>query len=48
MEAQKFNLRWNEFDKAASLTLKSLVEDPDFTDVTISCDDQQIQVFKII
>ena len=46
METQKFNLCWNEFDKAASLTLKCLVEDQDFTDVTISCDDQQMQVFK--
>ena len=44
METQKFNLCWNEFDKAASLTLKCLVEDQDFTDVTISCDDQQMQV----
>ena len=47
METQKFNLCWNEFDKAASLTLKCLVEDQDFTDVTISCDDQQMQVCLI-
>ena len=48
METQKFNLCWNEFDKAASLTLKCLVEDQDFTDVTISCDDQQMQVVLLI
>ena len=48
METQKFNLCWNEFDKAASLTLKCLVEDQDFTDVTISCDDQQMQVMWML
>ena len=45
MESQKFNLCWNEFDKAASTMLKNLVSDQHFTDVTISCDsDQTIQV----
>ena len=49
MESQKFNLCWNEFDKAASTMLKNLVSDQIFTDVTISCDsDQTIQVNRKI
>ena len=45
MESQKFNLCWNEFDKAATSTFKQLVEDQHFTDVTIGCDgDDTIQV----
>ena len=48
MEPQKFNLCWNEFEVAASLTLKQLVRDTHFTDVTLSCDseDQHLQVVK--
>ena len=49
VELQKFNLCWNEFDKAASATLKNLVEDHNFTDVTISCDDDDtILAHKIV
>ena len=48
MEPQKFNLCWNEFSVAASVTLKQLVGDTHFTDVTLSCDseDQHLQVGK--
>ena len=49
VEMQKFNLCWNEFDKAASATMKNLVADQDFTDVTISCDDDEtILAHKIV
>ena len=49
VEMQKFNLCWNEFDKAASATMKNLVSDQDFTDVTISCDDDEtILAHKIV
>ena len=49
MESQKFNLCWNEFDKAASQTLKNLISDQEFTDVTLTCDDDnQMQAHKIV
>ena len=49
VEMQKFNLCWNEFDKAASVTMKNLVADQDFTDVTITCDhDETILAHKIV
>ena len=49
VEMQKFNLCWNEFDKAASAIMKNLVADQDFTDVTISCDDDEtILAHKIV
>ena len=45
MENQKFNLCWNEFDKAATRLLKSLTGDEKFTDVTLTCDSEHsIQV----
>ena len=46
MESQKFNLCWNEFDKAASTMLKNLVSDQIFTDVTISCDSDPRRIYR--
>jgi len=49
MESQKFNLCWNEFDKAAGQTLRNLMCDQAFTDVTLTCDDDnQIQAHKLV
>ena len=49
MDSQKFNLCWNEFDKAASETMRNLISDQEFTDVTLTCDDDnQIHAHKIV
>ena len=49
MDSQKFNLCWNEYGKAASETLKNLITDQEFTDVTLTCDDDdQIHAHKIV
>ena len=49
MDSQKFNLCWNEFEIAASQTLKNLLSDQEFTDVTLTCDDdKQIHAHKIV
>jgi len=44
-----FNLSHDEFDTMATGTLKSLIADQDFTDVTLACEDnQQIKAHKVI
>ena len=43
-----FCLKWNEFEKNVSETLKDFKDDPDFFDVTLACEDEQVQAHKII
>ena len=44
-----FNLSHDEFDTMATGTLKGLIADKDFTDVTLACEDnQQIKAHKVI
>ena len=45
---EKFCLRWNDFERNISGALKELREDKDFFDVTLACDDDQIQAHKVI
>ena len=46
--ADKFSLRWNDFENNISSTLRELRDDKDFFDVTLACDDEQIQAHKVI
>jgi len=46
--AEKFCLRWNDFENNISSAFRELREDKDFFDVTIACDDDQIQAHKVI
>jgi len=48
MGSEKFCLRWNEFEKNISGAFRELRDDKDFFDVTIACDDEQIQAHKVI
>ena len=45
---EKFCLRWNDFESNISGAFKELREDKDFFDVTLACDDDQIQAHKVI
>ena len=46
---ERYSLKWNKFESAATDTLKSLHSDLDFADVTLACeDDQQIESHKVI
>jgi len=47
-QGEKFCLRWNDFEKNISSSFRELKEDKDFFDVTIACDDNQIQGHKVI
>jgi len=46
--AEKFCLRWNDFENNISSAFRELREDKDFFDVTIACDEDQIQAHKVI
>jgi len=48
MGSEKFCLRWNDFESNISSSFSELREDKDFFDVTLSCDDEQIQAHKLI
>jgi len=45
---EKFCLRWNEFEKNISSSLRGLRDDKDFFDVTLVCENNQIQAHKVI
>jgi len=44
----KFCLKWNDFESNISAAFRELREDKDFFDVTLACDDDQIQAHKVI
>ena len=46
--AEKFCLRWNDFESNISHAFRELREDKDFFDVTLACDDDQLQAHKVI
>jgi len=45
---EKFCLRWNDFEQNISSSFRELKEDKDFFDVTLACDDNQLQAHKVI
>merc|ERR1712128_336399 len=47
-EREKFCLRWNDFESNLSSAFRELRDDKDFFDVTLACDDDQIQAHKVI
>jgi hypothetical protein len=48
MNSEKFCLRWNDFEGNISAAFRELRDDKDFFDVTLACDDEQIQAHKVI
>ena len=48
MGTEKFCLRWNDFESNISTAFRELREDKDFFDVTLACEDEQIQAHKVI
>jgi len=48
VESEKFCLRWNDFEPNISNALRELREEKDFFDVTLACDDSQIEAHKVI
>ena len=48
MGTEKFCLRWNDFESNISTAFRELRDDKDFFDVTLACEDEQIQAHKVI
>jgi len=48
MTNEKFCLRWNDFETNISVAFRELRDDKDFFDVTLACEDEQIQAHKMI
>ena len=48
MSAEKFCIQWNKFEKDLSSAFRSIREDKDFFDITIVCEDEQIEAHKVI
>jgi len=45
---EKFCLRWNDFESNISVAFRELRDEKDFFDVTLACDDSQLQAHKVI
>jgi hypothetical protein len=48
MESEKFCLRWNDFETNIISAFRYLRDDKDFFDITLVCEDEQIQAHKVI
>ena len=48
MGSEKFCLRWNDFESNISSAFRELRDDKDFFDITLACEDEQIQAHKVI
>ena len=48
MSSEKFCLRWNDFEKNISSAFKDIREDKEFFDITLACEDEQLQAHKVI
>jgi len=47
-KGEKFCLKWNEFESNVSHAFQDLREGRDFLDVTLACEDSQIEAHKVI
>eukprot|EP00092_Neocalanus_flemingeri_P007003 GFUD01007561.1.p1 GENE.GFUD01007561.1~~GFUD01007561.1.p1 ORF type:complete len:335 (+),score=94.57 GFUD01007561.1:172-1176(+) len=48
MSAEKFCLRWNDFESNISSAFKDIRDEKEFFDITIACEDEQLQAHKVI
>lgn len=47
-ESEQFCLKWNDFQQCIRGTFQELRDQPDFMDVTLSCDGEQVRAHKVI
>lgn len=48
MKPEKFCLSWNDFEKNIGVAFRELREAKDFFDLTLVCEDEQIQAHKVV
>merc|ERR1711909_135742 len=46
--AEKFCLRWNDFESNISKAFSEIRDDKDFFDVTLACEGEQIEAHKVV
>ena len=46
--SEHFCLRWNDFESNISQAFREIREEKDFFDVTLACEDEQVQAHKVI
>jgi len=46
--SEKFCLKWNDFEANISLAFRELREDKDFFDITLVCEDEQLEAHKVV
>jgi len=46
--SEKFCLRWNDFESNISTSFRELRDDKELFDITLACEDEQIQAHKVI
>jgi len=48
MGSNKFCLSWNDYESSLSVAFRDLREEKEFFDVTLACEDEQIEAHKVI
>ena len=48
MSGENFCIQWNKFEADLSSAFKSIRKDKDFFDITLVCEDEQIEAHKLI
>jgi len=48
MVSEKFCLSWNDYESSLSVAFRDLREEKEFFDVTLACEDEQIEAHKVI
>ena len=46
--SEHFCLRWNDFESNISQAFREIRDEKDFFDVTLACEDEQVQAHKVI
>jgi len=48
MSQEKFCLKWNDFERNISSAFKEIREDRELLDITIACEDEQLEAHKVV
>lgn len=48
MGSNKFCLSWNDYESSLSVAFRDLREEKEFFDVTLACENEQIEAHKVI
>ena len=46
--SEKFCLKWNDFERNISSAFREIRDEKEFFDITIACEDEQMQAHKVV